>query len=458
MKLRTHIKSKRSVLTTNGFVEYERYLLIPADENSKKTLVNLTGYKSVAPLDYFLEVEGLPFTVTVSVMLDMAYYGSTAHSYTEAAELARKAYGLEDDEESSRIINASTIREMTNYTGKMVYLEDCRKARRAKWEYENCQIPMPHNVNDILYFMIDGAALNTRHVVTDKDGNNSSWKENKLAVFFKESNVRRWTERNEKGELIHKHEILHCEYVTYTGSVDEFKWHVLAGALRNGYGKVKQVVIISDGATWIHNMKKELFPEAVHILDLFHLKENTHEFAKAMIKDDKEAEEWAWKMCDLLETGQSSKVLQELEKKRFKKIPANTVDLKTYILNHKDMINYPEYKNKGFFVGSGIVESANKSVLQKRLKGPGMRWNVPTARYVLALMAKKESGLWEKDVKGFVKNQIIVYKNIPARLPRSEKEVLDIEEKEIAEARKNELMTWKKKRVRSSKNQQKEHL
>ncbi len=51
-------------------------------------------------------------------------------------------------------------------------------------------------------------------------------------------------------------------------------------ALRNGYGDYKETVIISDGAAWIANMAEEMFPDAQHILDLFHLKKNVYDFAK----------------------------------------------------------------------------------------------------------------------------------------------------------------------------------
>lgn len=48
----------------------------------------------------------------------------------------------------------------------------------------------------------------------------------------------------------------------------------------------KNTVIISDGATWIRNMKEEHFPDAQQILDLYHLKANTAEFAKFIFNED----------------------------------------------------------------------------------------------------------------------------------------------------------------------------
>jgi hypothetical protein len=61
-------------------------------------------------------------------------------------------------------------------------------------------------------------------------------------------------------------------------------------------------------------------------------------------------------------------------------------------------IDYASYLEKGYFIGSGAIESANKIILQKRLKQAGMRWNVDSAQSLLTLRAKRESGLWLTDV------------------------------------------------------------
>jgi hypothetical protein len=76
------------------------------------------------------------------------------------------------------------------------------------------------------------------------------------------------------------------EYVTYFGAVGEFKKFVFDAAARAGYGLLKKVVVIGDGAQWIWNMCEELFPDAVRILDYFHLSENVHGYAKAFYPVD----------------------------------------------------------------------------------------------------------------------------------------------------------------------------
>ena len=179
----------------------------------------------------------------------------------------------------------------------------------------------------------------------------------------------------------------------------EFKKYLFACAVRNGYGDYEKTVVLSDGAAWIRNMCEEMFPDAIQILDLYHLCENTYEYAKAIFHEkEDEYRPWAEKVITWLKEGKREKVMTELKKYRRRRLKKGTVNLPVYIENNWHKIDYPEYQKQGFYVGSGAIESGNKVVLQKRLKLAGMRWEPETAQYLLTLRAKYESGLWKKDV------------------------------------------------------------
>ena len=187
------------------------------------------------------------------------------------------------------------------------------------------------------------------------------------------------------------------EYAAFIGSAEQFRGYVLDTAISAGYGKTGDVVIIGDGAGWIRNMGNDLFPEAVKILDLYHLKENIYTYAKHKFgHNEKEYVPWAETIIDKIEKGKVGEALSLLPEEE--KLPANIVNLRTYISNNLDRIDYPKYKEKGYFVGSGAIESANKVILQRRLKQAGMRWGVPGAQAVLSLRAKVESRRWVSDV------------------------------------------------------------
>ena len=186
----------------------------------------------------------------------------------------------------------------------------------------------------------------------------------------------------------------------YIGSSDEFKAFVLDVAVRAGYGKIKDVVVIGDGATWIRSMCEEIFPDATQILDLYHLRENVYTYAKHKFGGDvSKYTPWAETVIQKIESGKVDEVLQILPNDE--KLPAGIVNLKTYIANNRDKINYSEYKENDWFVGSGAIESANKTIVQKRLKQAGMRWSVDGAQSLLTLRAKVESNLWHDVVSLF---------------------------------------------------------
>src|SRR5436305_1520069 len=53
-------------------------------------------------------------------------------------------------------------------------------------------------------------------------------------------------------------------------------------------------------------------------------------------------------------------------------------------------MQYPTYQQAGWPIGSGSVESANKVVVEARLKGAGMRWQRHNVNRMLALRPAAE--------------------------------------------------------------------
>jgi len=251
----------------------------------------------------------------------------------------------------------------------------------------------------ILYIEADGATLNTRQ----KDSEGSTWRENKLGMVFSSDNIYFWTDK--KG--VQQRQLRKREYISYIGSANEFRKHLVACAIRNGYGLYEETVVLGDGATWIHNMMKEYFPDAQQILDFYHLAENVHKYAGYYYKaNESKSKEWAKKICAKLKKSQYKSVLRELESHdNMDKCPVN---LYGYITNNINHIDYLKYEQKGYFIGSGAIESGNKIVMQQRLKQSGMRWNVETAQNLLTLKSKAESSLWLSDVEDYIYNLLNV--------------------------------------------------
>src|SRR5438132_13315883 len=58
-------------------------------------------------------------------------------------------------------------------------------------------------------------------------------------------------------------------------------------------------------------------------------------------------------------------------------------------------MRYAEYREKKFFVGSGVVEAGCRTVIGERLKQSGMRWSVRGANAIIALRCCILSGRFE---------------------------------------------------------------
>ncbi len=212
-------------------LEINRYKLRPVGEQDRKRLIESEGAKSIVPLDCFLGIARLPFKMSVEMMLECAFWAQDQVSFQRAEEKVMRTMRL--------FVNDDTVRPASNYIGRKVFENDCLQAEEAWKSFCTEPFPAKRRRKGILYIEIDGAAVNTRH----KDSNGSTWRENKLAVFFSSDNI--YTYKKSNGDICRR--IQKKEYVPYIGSSAEFRKHVLAGALRNGHGTYERTVIISDG-------------------------------------------------------------------------------------------------------------------------------------------------------------------------------------------------------------------
>jgi hypothetical protein len=67
-----------------------------------------------------------------------------------------------------------------------------------------------------------------------------------------------------------------------------------------------------------------------------------------------------------------------------------------YLEKRATLMDYPTYRQQGWPIGSGSVESANKRVMQARLKGAGMRWERTQVNPMLALRTAVCNERWDE--------------------------------------------------------------
>ena len=68
----------------------------------------------------------------------------------------------------------------------------------------------------------------------------------------------------------------------------------------------------------------------------------------------------------------------------------------TYFTNNKGRMQYNQYREKGYHIGSGTVESACKHVVGQRLKQAGMTWSIEGADAIIQLRILWKNGEWHK--------------------------------------------------------------
>lgn len=159
------------------------------------------------------------------------------------------------------------------------------------------------------------------------------------------------------------------------------------------------MIVISDGAPWIYQWVLDSYPDAIMVLDFFHVLEYLYGFAKAVFASEKEAHRWAKKQKDRLLKSQVEKVIQTITgfNARF---PEEVKKIVNYYTTNQTRMDYAAYQKLGCgFIGSGAIESAHRTVVQKRMKLSGQRWAMEGAQNMLNLRVTEMNNQWEKVIE-----------------------------------------------------------
>ncbi len=184
---------------------------------------------------------------------------------------------------------------------------------------------------------------------------------------------------------------------TYVGAIESstlFGWRIYAEAMRRGLRQAQTVIVLTDGQRYNHTIAQTHFPQAVHIVDLFHAYEHLTLLALLLWGPEAKAPK-RWR--DLLEAGDISRLVC----KAGQQLPASATSKKQmlkqlkYFENNARQMRYAEFREKKFFVGSGVVEAGCRTVIGERLKLSGMRWSVRGANAIIALRCCIMSGRFE---------------------------------------------------------------
>ncbi len=160
----------------------------------------------------------------------------------------------------------------------------------------------------------------------------------------------------------------------------------------------KHTVCIADGARdlWLFFRKK--FPDAIHVVDFFHVCEHLAKLSDLLFRDEAAAKIWYKKQRTILkdDPNGASKVIRAVRYRRskIKENPEIESELK-YLQRNRRRMNYFELRQNNLPIGSGIVEAACKNLIGARLKKSGMRWTIDGGQTVLTLRSLVLSNRWE---------------------------------------------------------------
>lgn len=164
---------------------------------------------------------------------------------------------------------------------------------------------------------------------------------------------------------------------------------------------------IADGAAsnW-QFLKKHTSQQ---ILDFYHASGYLGAVATALYPQDvNQQKEWLTQSCHQLkhEAGSAQRLYEQMaqlsqSEKHPKAIQEKLNAAVTYFQNHVHQMNYSDYRDRAYPIGSGVTEAACKTVIKQRLCCSGMRWKETGAAVVLSLRAlvltpTRWSQFWDK--------------------------------------------------------------
>jgi hypothetical protein len=209
------------------------------------------------------------------------------------------------------------------------------------------------------------------------------WKEVKVASISA-------VEPSDEGVMLTQH-----SYRAGLWEASVYGRHLWAEACRRGLEKAKTVVCVSDGAVWIWNLMFMCFAYRVEILDWWHAVTRLWTIANARLASDA-AKAWVVAQQHSLAHTHLRYVFRQVRLlyPRGTPFPDEVRQAIAYLFANRQRMRYRLFRQAGYPIGSGTVESACKVVVQQRMKQAGMRWSRQGAQAMLALRCALLSDRW----------------------------------------------------------------
>lgn len=187
---------------------------------------------------------------------------------------------------------------------------------------------------------------------------------------------------NKRGEVCTQH----LSYFSRLSDAEHFAEAALVETHRRGVEQASEVCAVQDGAEWLQGLVDYHRADAVRILDFAHAAEYVNEIGQAVqAAGGRLPTTWLEGVLHRLKHQGPERVLKHLAWLAAR-YPSPLIQEKlAYLQKREAHMQYPSYQEADWPIGSGSVESANKLVVEARLKGAGMRWGRQNVNPLLVL-------------------------------------------------------------------------
>jgi hypothetical protein len=293
---------------------------------------------------------------------ELTVFAGTLDVYGKTPEIIRHFLGIE--------LSRSQGYRLTTHYGEA-----------AQSIVESGSPALPISAEEAVYAEMDGGMIFT----------DDKWQETKVGRVFRAEDIELSTVLERGGT------IKQSEYTAHLGNCHEFaKKMQLSTDKYAALGCL--LVFITDGATWMKNWISQRYPNATQILDFYHAIEHLAEFATAVISDKNQRTVWIETQKTRLLNAELPLVLTAI--REIKELSTQNQEkqsqLINYYKNNEQRMKYKEFREKGFIIGSGAIESAHRTLIQKRMKLSGQRWSNKGADKIINLRVAYMSNKWDK--------------------------------------------------------------
>lgn len=263
-------------------------------------------------------------------------------------------------------VSAATVRRLTEAAGG-VQVEQQEAAVAAM---EAGQLVVPEHVSPKLVYGVDGAMVPLV---------GGEWAEVRTLAIGEVGLAE--TAEEDKGAPTQ-----HLSYFSRLLDADSFARAALVETERRGLYQADQAAAVGDGAEWVQSFSDYHRPDAVRILDFPHAAERFSTIYQACQEQGVElGPEWAAQQRERLQREGGTALLTMLRQLSARYPHVGLDEPLAYLSKREAMLQYPQFQAQGWPIASGMVESANKLVVEARLKGAGMHWHRDQVNPMLAL-------------------------------------------------------------------------